>query len=242
MRGTIIPKSIKDIFESACQPYEIPGVPIKLRTTLMDRFVLGRKCPSGYHEAEMAMWSVVFPGGVWLAHHILNNPELFAGKKLVDIGSGSGIVAIAAAMVGADVTAIDSSPCAFYAIGENAKLNDVSIQIIQDDALLIPYFDDNCYDKADIITAADTFYIHRGVDELIELLVSLAKEGKTVYATSHDEDILPQLRAAGIQPENVGGQLGFRECFVKLTKPSLQVNEPNRVHRRRPRRLSTYRT
>jgi predicted nicotinamide N-methyase len=46
-------------------------------------------------------WAFAWPGGLALARHILDNPHLAAGKRVLDFAAGGGIAAIACAMVGA---------------------------------------------------------------------------------------------------------------------------------------------
>jgi predicted nicotinamide N-methyase len=69
-------------------------------------------------------WAFAWPGGQALARHLLDNRSLVAGRRVVDIGSGSGIGAIAAAIGGAaHVLAVDIDPVAETAIVLNAALN-----------------------------------------------------------------------------------------------------------------------
>jgi predicted nicotinamide N-methyase len=69
-------------------------------------------------------WAFAWPGGQALARHLLDNRSLLTGRRIVDIGSGSGIGAIAAAMAGAaHVLAIDIDPVAEAAISLNAAVN-----------------------------------------------------------------------------------------------------------------------
>ena len=63
-----------------------------------------------------------------LARHLLDHPETVRGRDPIDIASGSGVVAIAAAMAGpAAVTAYDIDPVAAVAIRMNAAANGVMI-------------------------------------------------------------------------------------------------------------------
>src|SRR5271169_4978025 len=62
-------------------------------------------------------WAFAWAGGQALARYILDNPALVAGKKVLDFGAGSGIVALAAARAGAaDVLAADIDTFAVAAI------------------------------------------------------------------------------------------------------------------------------
>ncbi|MBN9021095.1 MAG: hypothetical protein J0H08_03185, partial [Rhizobiales bacterium] len=43
-------------------------------------------------------WAYGWAGGTVLARHLLAHPEVVRGRRILDIGAGSGIVAIAAAL------------------------------------------------------------------------------------------------------------------------------------------------
>src|SRR5438876_2819277 len=69
-------------------------------------------------------WAFAWAGGQALARYLLDRPETVAGREVLDFGSGSGLVAIAAAKVGAArITAADIDPVAAAAIAANAELN-----------------------------------------------------------------------------------------------------------------------
>src|SRR5690606_24023251 len=56
-------------------------------------------------------WAFAWAGGQGLARHVLDNPGLVEGRRVLDFASGSGLVAIAAAKAGAsDVLAADIDP------------------------------------------------------------------------------------------------------------------------------------
>jgi predicted nicotinamide N-methyase len=75
-------------------------------------------------------------GGQALARYLLDHPEVVHGKAVVDIASGSGLVAIAAALAGAaSVTANDIDPYSAAAIALNAELNGVSVTVEGGDLL-----------------------------------------------------------------------------------------------------------
>src|SRR6267142_5786296 len=66
-------------------------------------------------------WAFAWAGGQGLARYLLDHPELVAGREVLDIGSGSGIVAIAAAKAGAArVVAAEIDHFAAAAIALNA--------------------------------------------------------------------------------------------------------------------------
>ncbi|SRR5260221_2297332 len=81
-------------------------------------------------------WAFAWAGGQALARYLLDNPETVAGREVLDIGSGSGIVAIAAAMAGASrVVAAEIDHFAAAAIALNAPLNGVTLTVETRDLL-----------------------------------------------------------------------------------------------------------
>lgn len=111
--------------------------------------------PISYDEAQAvvgdpAYWSFCWASGQVLSSWILDHPEQVAGKRVVDFGSGSGVVAIAAAMAGArEVVAADTDPDALLACQVNAERNGVSL-ILAEDWLSVP--------PAEVLIAADVLY------------------------------------------------------------------------------------
>ena len=80
--------------------------------------------------AEPAYWAFCWGSGLALARFLLDEPGWVAEKTVVDLGSGSGVAAIAAAMAGAGkVIACDTDPDARQATATNALLNDVIVEV-----------------------------------------------------------------------------------------------------------------
>ncbi|KAA8983453.1 50S ribosomal protein L11 methyltransferase [Halospina sp. K52047b] len=83
--------------------------------------------------AEPAYWSFCWASGQVMAQWLLDNPERVAGRRVLDFGCGSGIVAIAAAMAGArEVIAADIDPDALAATDINARRNGVTVTLAGD--------------------------------------------------------------------------------------------------------------
>jgi Predicted methyltransferase len=71
-------------------------------------------------------WAFAWPGGQALTRHLLDHPDLVAGRRVLDFAAGSGLTAIAAAMAGASaVSAAEIDPFARMAIALNAAANGV---------------------------------------------------------------------------------------------------------------------
>ncbi len=59
--------------------------------------------------------------------------KIKSGEKILEVGTGSGIVAIHCAKAGADVTAVDINPAAITCAGLNAKANDITLKVFKSD-------------------------------------------------------------------------------------------------------------
>ena len=102
-------------------------------------------------QAYPAYWAFCWASGQVLARYILDNPELVRGKRVMDFGAGSGVVAIACVMAGAkQVIACDIDPDALLSCQENAKLNNVNYELHGD----LFEFDQ----ELDLLIAADVLY------------------------------------------------------------------------------------
>lgn len=96
-------------------------------------------------------WIFCWASGQVLAKFLLDQPQWVAGKRVLDFGCGSGVVAIAAALAGAaQVIACDIDPLALQATQRNAQLNGVSLTMADD------YF--AIAGDVDLIIAADVLY------------------------------------------------------------------------------------
>lgn len=105
---------------------------------------------------EPFYWAFCWASGLVLADYIFSHPESVRGKRVLDFGSGSGVVAIAAAMAGAcQVIVCDCDPLALAAARHNELLNrDLLAPAVLD------YRSDfyQVRDSVDIILAADVLY------------------------------------------------------------------------------------
>ena len=98
-------------------------------------------------------WAFPWAGGQALARYLLDHPAMVAGRRVLDVASGSGLVAIAAARAGArPVLAADVDEIAVRAISVNAAANGVRGTPVLADLL------DGDGDGADVVLCADAFY------------------------------------------------------------------------------------
>ncbi|MCP4021090.1 MAG: methyltransferase [Desulfobacteraceae bacterium] len=117
---------------------------------------------------EPMFWAFCWASGQAIARYIIDNPQLVAGKRVLDFGCGSGVAAIAAAKAGAaKVWACDMDPLAVQATGFNCQLNSVSVEVIEDR--------ESCTEDFDIIIAADVLYDKKNLP-LLDKFISDAPE------------------------------------------------------------------
>ena len=98
-------------------------------------------------------WAFAWAGGQALARWLLDHPDQVAGKRVIDLATGSGLVAVAAMKAGAaSVLAADIDPFCAAAVAANAQSNDVEIAFTDANLLDAPP------PPADLICAGDVFY------------------------------------------------------------------------------------
>ncbi|MEV6968758.1 50S ribosomal protein L11 methyltransferase [Hamadaea sp. NPDC051192] len=97
-------------------------------------------------------WASAWAGGQAVARYLLDHPEAVRGKSVLDIGSGSGLAAIAAARAGAHVVANDIDPLAVASISVNAEANATEVTPHLGDMLGGTGY------EADIVLVGDAFY------------------------------------------------------------------------------------
>ena len=98
-------------------------------------------------------WAVAWAGGSALARWVLDHPQRVRGREVLDLGSGCGVCAIAAARAGARrVGARDPDPLARAALAINARRNRVEVTVAGGDPLA------EAPPEVDVILAADLWY------------------------------------------------------------------------------------
>ncbi len=97
-------------------------------------------------------WAFAWPGGQALARYLLDNPAHAAGRRVLDVATGSGIAALAAARAGAaQVDANDISAMALSATVLNARANGLAVTPLAGDIVGMP-------GRWDLIMAGDICY------------------------------------------------------------------------------------
>jgi predicted nicotinamide N-methyase len=131
-------------------------------------------------------WAAAWPGGQALARHVLDEPSLVAGRTVLDLGSGSGLVAVAAALAGAaEVTASEVDPYGRTAVGVNAELNGVGPVRVVGDLLAGPP------PAAEVVLAGDVCYDRAMTERVLPFLVAARTAGAEVLVGDPGRPYLP---------------------------------------------------
>ncbi len=132
-------------------------------------------------------WAFCWAGGQALARHVLDNPDLVAGRRVLDFAAGCGVVALAAARAGARaVDACEIDPFALAAQRANADLNGLAITPMMGDLV---GRDDGPWD---VVLAGDIFYERAMTDHVLPWLKALASRGARVLVADPGRAYLPK--------------------------------------------------
>jgi predicted nicotinamide N-methyase len=131
-------------------------------------------------------WAYPWAGGQALARYLLDNPGTVRGRRVLDVASGSGLVAIAAAKAGAaSVTAGDIDPLAVAAIAVNALANSVPVAA--------RVFDMASCDAtgAEVVLAGDVFYQRQLAELALRFLRAAVCGGAEVLVADPGRAFVP---------------------------------------------------
>jgi predicted nicotinamide N-methyase len=139
---------------------------------------------------EPPFWAFAWPGGQALARHVLDNPGLVAGKRVLDFAAGGGIAAIACARAGAAVVeAAEIDDFARAAIWLNAGVNDVGVIVVEGDVV-------GAACRWDVIVCGDVCYEAPMTAHILPWLREMAREAE-VWIADPGRAYLPK---AGLLP------------------------------------------
>ena len=168
-----------------------PPLTPEIRLRLADEAVpIWRKTEEELGAMGLAppFWAFAWAGGQALARYALDNPALLAGRRALDFGSGSGLVAIAAAKAGAaGVEASDIDAFAIAAIEANAAWNGVSVAPRLESLI-------GADEGWEVVLAGDIVYERDLAEAAMAWLASLAGRGATVLIGDPRRSYLPHER------------------------------------------------
>jgi predicted nicotinamide N-methyase len=172
------------LVRSATEWAAVPFVPEVTLRTAAEPFALWDRT----ERDAPPFWAFPWAGGQGLARYVLDHPETVAGRRVLDVASGSGLVAIAAAKAGArSVVAGDIDENALAAITLNAAANGT------------PQVTPRCLDlaaasasDAQVILAADVFYQRELAAVALAFLRAARRAGAMVLTADPARAFVPR--------------------------------------------------
>lgn len=163
-------------------------------------------------EQPPPFWAFAWAGGQALARYVLDHSNLVAGRQVLDLAAGSGLVAIAAAKAGAaGVRAVEIDPRAVAAITLNAADNGVTVTADLGDIL------DGDAGGADVVLAGDVFYNKAMADRMTRFLLRAARSGALVLVGDPGRAFLPHGRFRPVTTYDVPVPPALETVSVKHT-------------------------
>jgi predicted nicotinamide N-methyase len=154
-------------------------------------------------------WAFAWAGGQALARYLLDHPEIARGRDVLDVASGSGLVAIAAVKAGArSAIAVDIDAFATHAAEMNAALNNVALIISNADPVGQPT-------PCDLILVGDLFYDRDLAPRVLAWLEALQSEGKQVLIGDPGRTYLPKDKLQQIASYDIPVTRALEDSEVK---------------------------
>lgn len=154
-------------------------------------------------------WAFAWAGGQALARYILDHPEIARGREVLDVASGSGLVAIAAMKAGArSAIAVDIDTFAAHAAEINAALNNVALTTSDADPVGQPT-------PCDLILVGDLFYDRDLAPRVLAWLETMQREGKQVLIGDPGRTYLPKEKLEQIASYDIPVTRALEDAEVK---------------------------
>jgi predicted nicotinamide N-methyase len=157
-------------------------------------------------------WAFAWAGGQALARYVLDNEETVKSKSVVDIASGSGLVAIAAMKAGAaNVLAADIDAFAVAAMSINAEANSVAMATTAVDLLHSPP------PRVGTILVGDLFYEKSIAEKVFNWLSAAKAQGTDVLIGDPGRSYLPKDKLIKLAEYNVPVTRDLEDAEIKQT-------------------------
>lgn len=158
-------------------------------------------------------WAFAWAGGQALGRYLLDHRERVHAKTVLDLASGSGLVAIAAMKAGAAAAdAADIDAFARTATALNADANHVTLSPIETDLLTPP-----ATGTWDVILAGDIFYERDTAQRAFAFLAGQAAQGAAVLVGDPGRSYLPKDRLKQIADYRVPVTRDLEDAEIKHT-------------------------
>jgi predicted nicotinamide N-methyase len=158
-------------------------------------------------------WAFAWLGGQAVARYVLDAPQEVAGRRVLDLATGSGLCGLAALRAGAvAVTAVDVDPVAVTAARLNAELNELPLQVAQHDVLEDPPPD------VDVVLAGDVFYDAAMAARVQPWLLAAHRAGARVLIGDPGRHYLPRALLHELAEYDIPTTRDLEGVLVKPTR------------------------
>jgi predicted nicotinamide N-methyase len=157
-------------------------------------------------------WAFAWAGGQAVGRYLIDHPEICRGQSVLDLGSGSGISAIAAAKTGAlSVVAADIDKVALAACALNARANAADLKITGADLLAEPPRGE------DIVIVGDLFYERQLADRVVAYIAEAKARGSAVFIGDPQRSYFPEGRYTRLAEYQVPVTRELEDAEIKRT-------------------------
>jgi predicted nicotinamide N-methyase len=157
-------------------------------------------------------WAFAWAGGQALARYVLDNAPLVAGKRVLDLGAGSGLSALAPMKAGAaSCMAADIDTLALVATRLNAAANGLVVTTTADDLLA------RAPDTFDVILVGDLFYERQLAERVLAFIDAAAARGMLVLIGDPKRNYFPRDRFTKVAEYRVPVSRELEDAEIKNT-------------------------
>ena len=158
-------------------------------------------------------WAFAWAGGQALARYVLDNPDIVAGRSVLDFAAGSGVVGIAAMRAGAtSAVSTEIDGFALAAITANAALNGVTVTARDEDTTAEPA------GRFDVVLCGDVFYEKPMAEKVLAWLDRERAAGATVLVGDPGRSYLPKDRLEAVAEYRVPVTRALEDSEIKVTR------------------------
>jgi SAM-dependent methyltransferase len=144
---------------------------------------------------QREMWASFAPTATFttpVAAHLVEFAQIEPGETVLDVGTGTGVVAVTAARIGASVTGLDLTPALLDVARENSRVANVDIQWLEGDAENLPV-PDGRFDV--VVSQFGHMFAPRPDVVIAQMRRALRPGGRIAFATWPPEHFVGRLFA-----------------------------------------------
>jgi predicted nicotinamide N-methyase len=182
-------------------------------------------------EENLPYWAALWPSGIALADEILAEPDLVRTGRVLELGTGLGVTAMAALSVNADLIITDyaeeSLQLAVYNISENGLSAPPAMQMNWRDPSR--EFRNLVGEGFPVVLAADVLYERRDIEPLLELVEWIVAPGGLLW-------LAEPRRSSAARFVELALERGWTDEMVECDGPWPEMDDTGvivRVHRMR---------